>query len=121
LIASDTGVCSAYGIHNLEKLGNFFVEPGTTVYPGMVIGEAIKDKDMDINPTKKKEVTNIRTVLSDEKLTVRQARLFGIEDAISYLREDEYVEVTPKTIRIRKQILDKSERERENKKGKNKK
>lgn len=90
----------------MEKFGLSFIEPGNKVYAGMVVGEHFKEGDFEVNPAKAKELNNIRTVLKDEKTVLTPPRVFSIEAAVSYIRDDEMVEVTPKSVRIRKAELD---------------
>lgn len=95
-----------------------FVSPGQQVYPGQLVGECRDEHNYDINVTKAKEVTNIRTKAHQEQIRLVPARVFTIEDAISYIRDEDIVEVTPKNIRIRKTVLDKKARQRSKKNAK---
>ncbi|EGR28522.1 hypothetical protein IMG5_173780 [Ichthyophthirius multifiliis] len=106
LICTTDGLCTAYAVKACEKFGQLFVIPGSQVYAGMVIGENQKESDVELNPTKKKELTNVRSKQHEEKILLQPARQFSIEEAISYIRDDEIVEVTPKNLRIRKKELD---------------
>lgn len=106
LISSTDGTCTAYGLKELESKGTLFVRPGSKVYNGMVIGEHTKDDDVELNPTKEKKLTNVRSVGSEEKIVLSPPKIFTLEDAISYVRDDEIIEVTPENIRIRKKELD---------------
>merc|ERR1712151_232303 len=112
LCASSEGQVTAYALRDLEKLGTMFVAPGQQVYPGQLVGECRDEKDYDINVCKAKEVTNIRTKSHQEQIRLVPAKVFSIEDAISYIRDEDVVEVTPKNIRIRKNVLDKKARQR---------
>jgi len=112
LIAMETGTAIAYSIDKLQDRGKFFVEPNEQVYAGQVIGENTRQDDMVINVTKTKKLTNIRASGSDDKAVIVPPIKFSLEEAMEYIREDEYVEVTPKSIRIRKIILNESERKR---------
>lgn len=107
IISTASGQTTAYSLKDCEEKGSLFVGPNTPVYPGMVIGEyVLEDTDMEMNPCKAKKLTNIRTVNSEEQIKLAPARIFSLEEAVSYIRDDELVEVTPKWIRIRKRILD---------------
>ncbi|MFG6117071.1 translational GTPase TypA [Halobacillus sp. MO56] len=118
LVSLDKGKASTYGIMNLEDRGTIFVEPGTEVYEGMVVGEHNRDNDLTVNITKEKHLTNIRSANKDTTNTIKKTRKLTLEEAIEYLDDDEYCEVTPESIRIRKKILNKNEREKEAKKKK---
>ena len=98
---------SAYALRDVEEKGTLFIGPGTPTYAGMVIGEyVLDDQDMEMNPVKQKKLTNIRTVGHEEQIKLTAPKIFSLEEAVTYIREDELVEVTPKWIRIRKRILD---------------
>jgi GTP-binding protein len=99
----------------LQDRGKFFVDPFEKIYAGQVIGEHIRVDDLMINVTKTKKLTNVRASGTDEKANIIPAIRFSLEEAMEYIREDEYVEVTPKSIRIRKIILDENERKRKRK------
>jgi GTP-binding protein len=105
LVADRTGVATAYAIYNLQERGEIFVEPATTVYEGMIIGENSRASDMDVNITKEKKQTNMRASSADEAVRLIPARRLGLEQAIEFINDDELVEVTPKSIRLRKRIL----------------
>ena len=102
----ENGVTSTYALHNLEPRGVLFVGPQTEVYSGMIIGEHSKENDLEVNPVKGKELTNVRSVTADEKLFLAPPRKISLEEALSYIQDDELVEVTPATIRLRKKELD---------------
>lgn len=102
IISTAEGVTNAYSLKDIEKKGRLFVGPGEKVYPGMVIGEHTLETDIEMNPTKAKKATNIRTAGSDEQIKLIPKLVFGLEEAIAQAREDELVEITPKSIRIRK-------------------
>ena len=104
----------AYSINNLQDRGKFFIEPQEQVYAGQVVGEHVHDNDLVINVTKSKQLTNMRASGSDEKARIIPATVFSLEEALEYIKEDEYVEVTPKSMRLRKAILDHLERKRAN-------
>ena len=106
LVSMENGVTSTYALHNLEPRGVLFVGPQTEVYSGMIIGEHSKENDLEVNPVKGKELTNVRSVTADEKLFLAPPRKISLEEALSYIQDDELVEVTPATIRLRKKELD---------------
>jgi GTP-binding protein len=112
LVASDAGDAVAYGMFRLQDRCTFFIEPGTKVYVGMVVGENVRDTDMPVNVCKTKQLTNVRAAGSDEAVRLEPPRLLSLEQAIEWLGDDEYLEVTPKSMRIRKQQLDQSKRVR---------
>ncbi len=112
LIAMETGTAIAYSLDNLQDRGVFFVEPGEEVYEGQVIGEHNRSNDLVVNVTKTKKLTNMRASGSDDKVSLPPARPFTLEEALEYIQEDEYVEVTPKSIRLRKILLKEHERKR---------
>ncbi|MDR1080803.1 MAG: translational GTPase TypA [Deltaproteobacteria bacterium] len=105
LVADRTGSAVAYAVFHLQPRGTIFVSPGEPVYPGLVIGENSRPEDIWVNPTKEKKLTNVRASGSDEALRLTPPRRFSLEDAISYMREDELLEVTPKSLRLRKRSL----------------
>ena len=112
LVALENGKASTYGIMHLEDRGTIFVDPGTEVYAGMIVGEHNRENDLTVNLTREKHLTNIRSANKDQTSTIRKTRTMTLEEAIQYLNDDEYCEVTPKSIRLRKKILNKSEREK---------
>lgn len=114
LIAIETGTAIAYALDKLQDRGTFFVDPGEDIYAGQVVGENTRGDDMGLNLTKTKKLTNMRASGSDEKMRIAPAVKFSLEEALEYIQEDEYVEVTPKFIRLRKIILDETERKRYN-------
>jgi GTP-binding protein len=116
LIATDTGVAVAYGMWKLQERSVFFIEPGTRVYTGMIVGENAREHDMGVNVCKTKQLTNMRASGSDEAVRLEPAHLMTLEQAIEWIGEDELVEVTPQSIRLRKRHLDASERARAAKK-----
>jgi len=109
LISNATGQAVAYALWNLEDRGPMFINPGMLVYAGMIIGEHTRDNDLEVNPLKAKQLTNIRAAGKDEAVRLTPPRLMSLEQAITYIEDDELVEVTPKSIRIRKVILDEVE------------
>lgn len=115
MIAMETGTAYAYSIDKLQDRGKFFIDPGEEVYAGQVVGEHIHDNDLVINVTKAKQLTNVRASGSDDKARVIPKTEMSLEECLEYIKEDEYVEVTPKSMRMRKIILDHLERKRANK------
>lgn len=118
LVSLETGKASQYGIMQVEDRGVIFVEPGTEVYAGMIVGEHTRENDLTVNVVKMKQQTNIRSATKDQTSTMKKPRLMTLEESLEYLNDDEFCEVTPESIRLRKKILDKSERERAAKKKK---
>lgn len=112
LIAMETGTAITYSIDKLQDRGKFFIEPNDDIYAGMVIGEYTRQDDLVVNVIKTKKLTNIRAAGSDDKATIAPAVKFSLEEAMEYIKDDEYVEVTPKSIRLRKIVLDEHERKR---------
>jgi GTP-binding protein len=112
LIALETGIAITYSIDKLQDRGKFFVEPNESIYGGQVIGESTRSDDMVINLTRTKKLSNVRASGSDDKAVIIPSIKFSLEEAMEYIKGDEYVEVTPKSIRIRKIILDETERKR---------
>ena len=105
LVASETGETTRYGLFNTQERGNLFVGPQTPVYEGMIVGENPKNDDIAVNPCKKKQLTAIRSAGADEKLLLTPPVIFSLEEAIEFITDDELIEVTPKSIRLRKKIL----------------
>ena len=112
LIASETGVATVYGMLSVEDRGTLFIEPGTEVYEGMIVGEHTRDNDIVVNVCKEKALTNIRSSTKEETVKLKATRRLSLEEALEFLDEDEYCEVTPKAVRLRKKVLNKSEREK---------
>ena len=112
IIAMETGTAYAYALNNLQSRGRFFIAPGEEVYAGQVVGEHTKENDLVVNVTKSKKLTNIRASGSDEKVSLAPPVVFSLEDALEYIKSDEYVEITPNSMRMRKIILDELERKR---------
>lgn len=112
LVSSETGTATTYGILSVEDRGVLFVEPGTEVYEGMIVGEHNRDNDIIVNICKEKALTNMRSATKDETVKMKAPRLMSLEQALEYLNDDEYCEITPSSIRLRKKYLDKSERAR---------
>lgn len=105
LVAFEAGVTTAYGLNSVLDRGELFLEPGVEVYEGMIIGENARENDMDVNPCKKKHLTNTRAAASDDAIRLPPCRQFTLEAALEWIREDELVEVTPKSLRMRKMVL----------------
>ena len=116
IIAMETGNAFAYALDKLQDRGRFFIHPQTDIYAGQIVGEHCKEGDLVVNVTKSKKLTNVRASGSDEKTHLAPPMIFSLEQALEYIKEDEYVELTPKAIRLRKIILDENERKRQNKK-----
>ena len=105
LVADRSGAATAFAIWNLQERGEIFIEAGTQVYGGMIIGENSRQNDIDVNVTKEKKQTNMRASTADEAIRLIQPRVLSLEQAIEFINDDELVEVTPKSIRLRKRIL----------------
>ena len=112
IVADRRGTATGFALDNLQKRGDIFIEPGEDVYEGMIVGEASRPEEMQVNPTKTKQLTNIRTHSTDEAIKLRAARRLTLELAIEWIADDELVEVTPQAIRVRKRHLSESERRR---------
>src|SRR6185369_14572167 len=110
LVADRSGKTTAYAIFNLQERGEIFVSPGTEVYEGMIVGENARDSDLDVNIVKEKKLTNMRASTSDEGIRLVPPSILNLEQAIEFIREDEFVEVTPVSIRMRKKILKSNQR-----------
>ena len=118
LVSMESGKASTYGIMQVEDRGTIFVEPGTEIYEGMIVGEHTRENDITVNITKVKQATNVRSANKDQTSVIKKPRIMTLEESLEYLNDDEYCEVTPESIRLRKKILDKNERERMAKKKK---
>lgn len=118
LIAHETGTANTYGILNVEDRGTMFITPGTDVYEGMIVGEHTRENDLVVNVCKTKAATNIRSATKEETVKLKAARRLSLEEALEFLTDDEYCEITPTTVRLRKKYLVKSERERHEKQKK---
>ena len=112
IIASETGTAYAYSIDKLQDRGKFFISPMEEVYMGQVIGEHTRGNDITVNVTKSKQLTNMRASGSDEKASIAPPKIFSLEEALEYIKEDEYVEITPKAMRLRKILLNEVDRKR---------
>ena len=110
LVAFEAGETSAYGLFGLQDRGILFLDAGIAVYEGMIVGENTRDSDMDVNPCKRKQITNMRASGTDEALRLETPRTLSLEQSLEFIANDELVEVTPKAIRLRKAILNKHDR-----------
>ena len=110
LIADRAGKCTGYAIFNLQERGEIFVSSGAEVYEGMIVGENARDADLDVNIVKEKKLTNMRASSADEAIRLVPPRLLNLEQALEFIRDDELVEVTPKSIRLRKKVLKQNQR-----------
>ncbi|MBP8604895.1 MAG: translational GTPase TypA [Phycisphaerae bacterium] len=119
MVATETGIVTAYALDALYDRGIFFVEPGEMVYEGQVVGEHCKDNDIPVNPARAKQLTNMRATGKDDAARIRPARKMSLEATLEYIQDDELVEITPKSIRIRKRLLKEADRRRESRKSKN--
>ena len=112
IVALESGTAYAYALNNLQSRGRFFIDPQEEVYAGQVVGENTRDEDLNVNVCKSKKLTNMRASGSDDKVQLAPPIRFSLEDALEYIKSDELVEVTPKSMRMRKIILDETERKR---------
>jgi GTP-binding protein len=119
LISLEKGMTTGYSLDKLADRGQFFVDPGEDVYAGQVIGEQIRPGDMVVNCTRPKQLTNFRAAGKDDNVALPPKRQFSLEESLEYIADDEYVELTPQSIRIRKILLDPNERERARKQSAN--
>ncbi len=115
LVSTDNGKATTYSIMNLEDRGTIFVEPGTEVYEGMIVGENNREEDLAINLTKQKQKTNVRSANKDQTNVIKEPRKLTLEESMNFIADDEYCEVTPESIRMRKMILDSNQRAKANK------
>ena len=115
LVSIDNGTATTYSIMNLEDRGTIFVEPGTEVYAGMIVGENSRENDLTVNITKAKNLTNVRSATKDQTAVIKTPRKMTLEESIQFMADDEYCEITPENVRLRKRILDKSMRAKANK------
>ena len=113
LISTDVGEAVAYALWNLEDRGPMMIDPGVKVYRGMIVGEHSRDNDLEVNVLKGKKLTNIRTHSKDEAVRLTPPIRMTLEKALAYIQDDELVEVTPKSIRLRKKLLDPNDRKRD--------
>ena len=112
MISMTSGNVNAFALNNLQERGVMFVEPGEPVYEGQIVAENARDNDMTVNPTTAKKLTNMRTTSSDENIILKPARKMTLEQALEYIEEDELVEATPQSIRLRKELLTENERKK---------
>jgi GTP-binding protein len=112
MISSTGGAANAFALNNLQERGTMFVEPTAPVYEGQIVAENARDNDMTVNPTTAKKLSNMRTTSSDENIILKPARKMTLEQALEYIEEDELVEATPQSIRLRKALLTENERKR---------
>jgi GTP-binding protein len=117
LVSMVGGRAVAYSLNTLQERSELFVEPGDEVYDGMIVGENSRDNDLTVNPCKEKKLTNIRAAGSDENIHLKPPRRFSLEVALEYIEDDELVEVTPTSIRLRKILLRESDRRKDRRKG----
>ena len=112
LISTEGGEAVHYALFYIQERGTMFVNPGEKVYQGMIIGEHSRESDLEVNPIKEKKLTNIRAAGKDDAMLLIPPRKMSLEQAIAYVEDDEYVEVTPSAVRLRKRYLDPNERKR---------
>lgn len=118
LVSMENGKASSYGLYQLEDRGTMFIEPGTEVYEGMIVGEHIRENDLAVNVVKNKQQTNTRSATKDATIVLKKARQLTLEKALDYINSDELVEITPKNFRLRKKILNTEQRKKEDKNNK---
>ncbi|HET7657400.1 MAG TPA: EF-Tu/IF-2/RF-3 family GTPase, partial [Bacillales bacterium] len=118
LVSMENGKSTPYALFQLEDRGMMFIEPGTDVYEGMIVGEHNRENDIAVNVTKAKHATNVRSATKDNTVILKKPRTLSLEDALTYINDDELCEVTPESIRLRKKILNKNEREKADKRKK---
>jgi GTP-binding protein len=114
LVADRAGATTAYALYGLQERGELFVGPGVQVYEGMIIGENARDNDLDVNAVREKKLTNMRSSTADEAIRLMPFRMLNLEQAIEFIADDEFVEVTPHSLRLRKRILQANRRPRKN-------
>jgi GTP-binding protein len=112
LVAWETGVTATYGLNQAQERGTLFLGSGVEVYEGQVVGQHTRERDLEVNVCKKKHLTNMRNSTAEEAIRLEPPRILSLDDAIEYLEDDELLEITPKHFRLRKRILNKSERDR---------
>jgi GTP-binding protein len=117
IVSTERGEAVAYALWNLEERGSLFIAPGTKVYPGMIIGEHARASDLDVNPLKGKQLTNVRASGKDDNVQLSPPVKLSLEGALAYIADDELVEVTPKSIRLRKRLLDANARRKAEKRA----
>ncbi|MGX7418565.1 translational GTPase TypA [Carnobacterium gallinarum] len=116
LVSTETGKTTTYGIMGIEDRGTIFIEPGVEIYEGMIVGENTRENDITVNITKAKQMTNVRSANKDQTNVIKRPRSLSLEESLEFLGDDEYCEITPENIRLRKQVLNKNEREKSAKK-----
>jgi GTP-binding protein len=112
LVSMESGMAVAFALFNLSERGTLFIGPGTGVYEGMIVGESARPGDLDVNPMKEKKLTNMRTTSSDENIQLEPPRELTLEGALEYIEEDELIEITPTSIRLRKRMLKSNDRKK---------
>ncbi|HNE25232.1 MAG TPA: translational GTPase TypA, partial [Leptospiraceae bacterium] len=112
LVSMEAGTTVAFALWNIQERGSLFVDPGIPVYGGMIIGECAREQDLDVNPAKEKKLTNMRTTSADEAVRLVPPRKLSLEQSLEFIDDDELLEVTPKSLRLRKKLLDPNERKR---------
>src|SRR6185295_666507 len=117
LVSMVSGRINAFALNTLQERSELFVAPGEEVYEGMIVGENARDNDLTVNPTKEKKLTNMRASGTDDNILLKPPRKLELETALEYIEDDELVEVTPSSIRIRKMLLRENDRRKENRKG----
>jgi GTP-binding protein len=110
LVSDRSGAATGYAIFNLQERGEMFITPSIEVYEGMIVGENSRDADLNVNIVKEKKLTNMRASTADEAIRLVPPRILNLEQALEFIREDEFVEVTPKSIRLRKRVLKANQR-----------
>ena len=118
LVSMSNGKATTYSIMQIEERGQILIEPGTEIYEGMIVGISSRDKDLAVNLTKEKQKTNVRSANKDQTNVIKTPKILTLEESLEFISDDEYVEVTPESIRLRKKTLDTKQREREQKKAK---
>jgi GTP-binding protein len=112
LVAWESGATSTYGLNAAQERGQLFIGPGVDVYEGQVVGQHIRERDLEVNVCKKKHLTNMRNSTAEEAIRLEPVRVLSLDDAVEFLADDELLEVTPKAFRLRKRLLSKHERDR---------
>jgi GTP-binding protein len=120
LVSIDTGKATTYAIMSIEERGIIFINPGVEVYEGMIVGENARDNDLTVNITKAKQMTNVRSAAKDQTAVIKTPKILTLEESLEFMNDDEYLEITPESIRLRKQILNKNEREKTQKRTRKK-
>jgi len=118
LVSMDAGKTTTYAIMSIEERGTVFVNPGTEVYEGMIVGENARENDLTVNITRAKQMTNVRSATKDQTSVIKTPKILTLEESLEFMADDEYLEITPESIRLRKQILNKNEREKAQKRAK---